>query len=123
MQIKSQVLSDEMETLPGANVLEVGSTNSTSTDGDGRFSINVISANAQLQISYVGFETKTFRAGDINNSFVELPTSTEMLDSVTVYSNGKKSDNTLWLVLGAIAATIAGVKIFGGKPTPRTVKP
>ena len=43
--------------LPGANILEKGTTNGTQTDFEGNFSIDVADENASLVISYVGFNT------------------------------------------------------------------
>lgn len=49
------------EALIGASVLEVGTGNGTITDFDGNFVLNV-AADAQLQVSYVGFNTLILKA-------------------------------------------------------------
>ena len=49
------------ETVIGASISEVGTTNGTITDFDGNFSLQVHSG-AQLEISYVGFKTVTVAA-------------------------------------------------------------
>ena len=46
--------------LPGANVVELGTQNGTTTDLDGNFQITVIDPNTTLEISFIGFITKHF---------------------------------------------------------------
>src|SRR5690606_39736952 len=53
--------SDMNAPLPGANILVVGTSNGTTTDFDGNFSINVQNATGTLEITYVGFERNTVR--------------------------------------------------------------
>ena len=48
------VVSDLMGPVAGANVIQKGTTNGTTTDLDGKFSIEV-PANATLQISFIGY--------------------------------------------------------------------
>ena len=45
--------SDDGSPIPGANILEIGTTNGAVTDGDGKFTLNV-GANATLSISFIG---------------------------------------------------------------------
>ena len=55
-------MNNNGESLPGVTVLEKGTTNGTTTDNSGVFSINVSSADAVLVFSYVGFKnTKLIR--------------------------------------------------------------
>jgi len=42
--------------LPGASIIEKGTTNGVVSDFDGNFSFEVASQNATLTISYIGFE-------------------------------------------------------------------
>ncbi len=44
------------ETLPGADILEVGTYNGTTTDINGKFTLEVSSPDATLKISFVGYE-------------------------------------------------------------------
>ncbi|WP_046758872.1 TonB-dependent receptor [Kordia jejudonensis] len=45
--------------LPGASVVVKGTKNGTSTDFDGKFKLNVKNATGEIEISFVGFTTKT----------------------------------------------------------------
>ncbi|MCH2194542.1 carboxypeptidase-like regulatory domain-containing protein [Kordia sp.] len=50
---------DENGPLPGASVVVKGTTNGTSADFDGNFKINVNSTTGTIEVSYVGFGTKS----------------------------------------------------------------
>ena len=81
------------EPIIGASILEVGTTNGTITDWDGNFTLNV-AANAQLQISYMGYKSQTLPAAA--NMHVRLGEDSELLDEVVVVGYGvvKKNDAT-----------------------------
>jgi TonB-dependent SusC/RagA subfamily outer membrane receptor len=49
--------ADDGLPLPGANIIEMGTTNGVSTDFDGRYSLKTTSGNT-LQYSYIGMETE-----------------------------------------------------------------
>jgi len=54
--VTGTVLSSEDNTpLPGASVVEKGTTNGTSTDFDGKFSLNVASDATTLVVSFIGY--------------------------------------------------------------------
>lgn len=86
--------------IPGASVVEKGTSNGTIADVDGTFSIKV-PANAVLQISCMSYLTAEENVG--SRSFIEvvLKDDTELLDEVLVIGYGtiRKSDLT-----GAVSA-------------------
>ena len=49
--------------LPGASVAVIGTTKGASTDFDGQFAIDGVSASDVLLISYVGFEEQQITVG------------------------------------------------------------
>jgi len=53
--------SDMNAPLPGATVLVVGTNKGTTTDFDGKFSLNVQAASGTVQISFIGFEKKSMK--------------------------------------------------------------
>ena len=81
------------ETIIGANVVEVGTTNGTITDFDGNFEIDVQSG-AQLEFSYMGYKTQILPASA--NMKIKLGEDSEQLDEVVVVGYGvvKKNDAT-----------------------------
>ena len=54
ISVTGKVVDNLGEPIIGANVLEVGTTNGTITDVDGKFTLSV-AAGAELKISYIGF--------------------------------------------------------------------
>ncbi|RKS02703.1 SusC/RagA family TonB-linked outer membrane protein [Flavobacterium sp. UBA7682] len=90
--------------LPGANVAAKGTTVETSTDIDGKFSINVPANVTKLVVSFIGYATKevTITDGDMK---VELTEESNNLDEVVInvgYGTQKKS-----VVTGAISKVTA----------------
>ncbi|MEX0274262.1 MAG: carboxypeptidase-like regulatory domain-containing protein, partial [Flavobacteriaceae bacterium] len=53
--------------LPGASVMERGTSNGVSTDFDGRFSIDVSSSSGTLVISYIGFQGQSVNYSSTGN--------------------------------------------------------
>jgi len=82
--------------LPGANILEKGTTNGTQADFDGNFSISVEDKNAVLTFSYIGYATKEISITGQTNITVSLEESAVGMDEVVVvgYGTVKKSDLT-----------------------------
>ena len=56
--VSGTVIDDLGLPLPGASIVEKGTTNGVVSDFDGNFSFEVANPNATLTISYVGFETQ-----------------------------------------------------------------
>ncbi|WP_282048543.1 TonB-dependent receptor [Maribacter aquivivus] len=71
---------DSNSPLPGATVIVKGTTNGTSTDFDGNFTINTSSASGTLVISYIGFNSKqvAFTASGNIGSIVLEPNAEEL---------------------------------------------
>ncbi|WP_299321494.1 TonB-dependent receptor [uncultured Maribacter sp.] len=76
---------DSNSPLPGATVIVKGTTNGTSTDFDGNFTINTSSASGTLVVSYIGFNSKQIAftaSGNIGSIVLEL--NAEELEGVVV---------------------------------------
>ena len=58
-QITGTVVDGTGETVIGANVLVVGTTNGVITDMDGNFTLQDVPTNAKLQISFIGYVPQT----------------------------------------------------------------
>lgn len=56
--IKGIVTDSNGEALVGVSVNEKGTTNATSTDGKGQFTITVKDGNSTLLFTYIGFTAK-----------------------------------------------------------------
>ncbi len=121
--------------IPGVNVLVKGTTIGTSTDADGKFSLEVPDENAVLLFSFIGYQTKEVLVGNQTSITVSLDADITSLQEVVVvgYGTQKKSDLTgsvgtvkseeiqerqLPSVSQAIAGRIAGVAVSvnSGRP-------
>ena len=93
-------VSDAFGPVAGANVIQKGTTNGTTTDMDGNFSIEV-PANATLQISFIGYIPQDIVVKNQNVINVLLKEDTQALEEVIVvgYGTMKKKDMT-----GAVAS-------------------
>ena len=75
--------------LPGASIVVKGTTNGTSTDFDGNYSIDVKTGQF-LVISYVGYATKEVQVKTEKNINIILYEDSESLDEVVVTAVGIK---------------------------------
>ena len=82
--------------LPGANVMEKGTSNGTITDLDGNFSLNVSKKGVTLTVSFMGYTPKDVVVKDKTMN-ITLEENSKLLDEVVVvgYGTMKKRDVTL----------------------------
>ncbi|MDX1365431.1 MAG: carboxypeptidase-like regulatory domain-containing protein, partial [Arenibacter latericius] len=89
--VTGTVTDDLGAPLPGVNVVQKGTTNGTSTDFDGNFSINVPSTTT-LVFSSLGFTTKEIAVGGQSTINVSLSEDAEQLGEVVVTALGIKRE-------------------------------
>lgn len=94
--ISGKITDDDGMPLPGANIVEKGTSNGVQTDFDGNFTINVSDENAVLVVSFVGFLNQEIEVGNQNSIAVQLMSDAESLEEVVVtgYGTQRKSDVT-----------------------------
>ena len=99
--VTGTVTDDQNAPLPGASVVEKGTSNGATTDFDGNFSINVADLDAILVISYLGYTTVALPLNGQSNVTIQLAVDATQLEDVIVvgYGTQKKSD-----VTGSIAS-------------------
>ena len=107
--VSGRILDSSGQPVPGASVIEKGTTNGVNTDIDGKFTISVKSGSS-LEVSCIGYETVSVAASE--NMSVTLKEDTQFLDEVVVVGFGtqKKVNMT-----GSVAAVDVD-KAFGSKP-------
>lgn len=107
--VSGRILDSSGQPVPGASVIEKGTTNGVNTDIDGKFTISVKSGSP-LEVSCIGYETVSVAASE--NLSVTLREDTQFLDEVVVVGFGtqKKVNMT-----GSVAAVDVD-KAFGSKP-------
>ncbi|HMQ45187.1 MAG TPA: carboxypeptidase-like regulatory domain-containing protein, partial [Mariniflexile sp.] len=95
--------SEDNSALPGASIIEKGTSNGTSTDFDGNFSLSVSENTTTLIISYVGYVTQEVAVTTSPLRIIMQPESAKLDEIVVVgYGTQKKS-----VVTGAISSVKA----------------
>ena len=93
--LSGTVLDDNGLPLPGATVMEVGTSNGTSTDFDGNFSLELAAFPAEIEISFVGFVSQKLTAENSKSLSITLQPDKNALDEVVVVGYGKTSREKL----------------------------
>ena len=75
--------------LPGVNITIKGTSNGTTTDGNGKYSINVSATNV-LVFSYVGFDAREMLLGNRSTINVSLMPSSKELQEVQIVAYGEQ---------------------------------
>lgn len=93
--VTGTVTEQNGEPIIGATIMEKGTTNGTTTDFDGNFSINV-TKDAIILVSYVGYVPQEIKVGNKTHLDIVIKEDNQVLDEVVVvgYGTMKKSDMT-----------------------------
>lgn len=105
--ISGTVSDDSGLPLPGTTVLVKGTTSGTSTDFDGKYSIQAAQGST-LVFSFVGYSKKEVRVGASNTINVTLAEDAESLDEIIVTAQGIRREEK---ALGYSVATIQSDQI------------
>src|SRR5690625_3248437 len=139
--ITGRVVDSDGEPLIGVNIQVKGSNKGTSTDLDGRFTLEDIDENAVLVISYVGYQTQEVSVAGKSDLEIVMTSDSQLLDEVVVTGFGlsqKKesltsaisvigaeeiSRSTASTASGALVGKIAGVnfRMPDGRPGASTM--
>ncbi|MCK8493861.1 TonB-dependent receptor [Spirosoma sp. RP8] len=95
-RITGQITDETNAGLPGANVLEKGTTNGTTTDANGNFTLNVSDAATTLTVSSVGYVNQDVAINNQSTINVKLVPDNRTLEEVVVigYQTVRKRDVT-----------------------------
>ena len=106
--VNGKVTDENGKPLVGATVEEKGTANSTVTNSDGSFTLNVANQNAVLIISYVGYGSKevALSAAQAGNLAVQMVPAAQDLESVVIVGYGKQKKES---VVAAITQTTGKV--------------
>src|SRR5690606_9028832 len=134
----SGVVRDENgESFPGVNVLVKGTVTGTSTDIEGRYSIDVPSENSVLVFSFVGYAAQEVAINGRSVVDVDMVPDVKSLDEIVVtalgiekstkglgYATSKVNAEELSInrtsnIMNALQGKVAGVNISGLGPVPR----
>ena len=87
--------------LPGASIIVKGTTNGVSTDIDGNYTLNNVSSDAIIVVSYLGFVTQEIAVEGRSVINVSMLEDANALDEIVVVGYGTKKKS---LVTGAISS-------------------
>ena len=96
VRVSGSVVDSKGAPLVGVNVIIVGTTNGTTTDFDGKYSIEVPSGNSVLKFSFIGYVNQEIQVDNRAVINVTLKEDTQGIDEVVIvgYGSMKKSDLT-----------------------------
>lgn len=125
-QVTGTVTDGEGMPLPGASVQVKGTKNGTTTDFDGKFTVNA-SAAGTLVISYVGFTTQEvpFTSTTQNVGTVSLMPDAEQLEGVVVIGKGVidlEEDRKTPIAVSTVTAAEIQAKAVGNVEFPEVIK-
>jgi hypothetical protein len=122
IKISGTIVDETNQPLPGASVLEKGTTNGISTDFDGKFTLNTKSNSGTLVFSFIGFKTKqvTFSSSKTNIGNVQLEEDNS-LDEIIVVSNSFAIDRKTPVAVSTIKAEEIELKL-GTQEFPEILK-
>ncbi len=132
-------VTDGTVPLPGASIVEKGTTNGTTTDFDGNFSITLKSSKSTITVGFLGYVSKEIQVNGKTEFNVVLEEDLQSLDEIVVigYGTQKRSDLTTSIssvkaediseipaadISQTLQGRAAGVNISaGGAPGSRTL--
>jgi len=89
--ITGKITDDNGNAIPFASIIEKGTTNGTTSDGDGNFSLSVKKLPVTIAVSSLGFTSKELEVTDASNAVnVSLAEDGVGLDEVVVTGNRAK---------------------------------
>lgn len=96
VQISGNITDENGEPLPGANILEKGTTNGTTSDAEGEYNLAVMDENSVLIFSFIGYTSQEVTVGNQTAINIKLEPDFRTLNEVVVVGYGtiKKSDLT-----------------------------
>src|SRR5690554_5879308 len=100
IEVNGVVMDQSGETIVGATVMEKGTQNGSITNVDGRFQLTVGSADAVLQVSFIGFVTQELALEGRTTISVAMREDVAALDEVVVVGYGAQRKES---VVGAIS--------------------
>ncbi len=114
--------------LPGANVIQLRTSNGTSSDFDGKFSLQVDAPTGTINVSYVGFGSKNI-AYDVTNGDQDLGTITLNLDNsleeIIIVGTGVidlADDRKTPIAVSTVTANEIQEKAVGNVELPEVIK-
>ncbi|MDA3009068.1 MAG: TonB-dependent receptor, partial [Actinomycetota bacterium] len=103
--IKGNIVDSNGEALIGATVLEKGTTNGTQADFDGNFSLEGVTSDGTLVVSYVGFKTVEISIDGQSYISIALEIDSDELEEVVLIGYGSQKKSDLTGAVGSVKAS------------------
>ena len=117
IQVTGSIKDANNQPLPGANIVEKGTTNGVTADFDGNFTIDLRDGNATLVISYIGFSPKEVEVKGQTIINIVLQENTADLDEVVVVGYGTQRKSRVVSAVDQI-----GENAFEGRSSVNTTQ-
>jgi hypothetical protein len=104
--VSGRVLEETGQAVPGVNVIEKGTTNGTTTDATGRFSIEVQGESSVLVFSFIGYQTQEARVGAQTEISITLAPDITALEEVVVVGYGTQQKVNLTGAVGTATGEV-----------------
>lgn len=111
LTVTGKVTDEKGVPMQNVSVVEKGTSNGTSTNNDGSFSIKVSGIKAKLQFSFVGYETTEVDLKGKNNLTVSMKPAKKDLNEVVVIGYGVQKKMSTTGSVAAISGRVAGVTV------------
>ena len=87
-KITGEVVDETNQPLPGASIVVKGTTNGTSTDFDGKFTLQAGADSGTIVISFIGFQSNevSFSSSNSNLGTIQLQEDANSLDEIVITS-------------------------------------
>ena len=121
-KITGTIVDETNQTLPGASVLEKGTTNGTETDFDGKFTLNAKSDSGVLVISFIGYKSKSvaFSSSKTNIGSIQLEEDSS-LDEIVITATSFAIDRKTPVAVSTLRAADIERKL-GSQEFPEVLK-
>jgi TonB-dependent starch-binding outer membrane protein SusC len=100
VKVSGTILDDTGQPLPGVSILEKGTSNGTTTDTEGKYSLNVAGSSSTLVFSFIGYTTIEEALNGRSAVDLSMQPDVTALQEVVVtgYTSERKQD-----IIGAVA--------------------
>lgn len=104
IEINGTVTDENGLPLPGASIVEKGTSNGVSCDLDGKFRLQVKNEQSIIKVSFISYLTQEIKIGKLKNFTIKLITESNNLEEVIVVGYGSKQKKALTGAVSTINA-------------------
>ena len=109
--ITGKIIDENGEPVIGASVAIQGTTLGSITNIDGEYTLANVPENAEVTISFIGYQTLTFKANDKALQNITLKEDNEMLDEVVVVGYGVQRKRDVTTSISSMKASELAVPV------------